>query len=378
MEEKNFIYLDNNATTELDPQVAPLLQEKRPLNPSSTHFLGRKAQQLLQQARKDIAHYLQVFPEEIFFTSGGTESLNLLLQGFSPNSPPGKIVTTKIEHAAVLKALLEMEKKGYQISYVPIDPQGCVATEEVEKQLSSQVQLLVFSAVNTETGVKNPIKELSFLAQKRSLPLVVDGVGLLGKEPFQIYPGISAMAFSAHKFHGPKGIGFFYANSSYPFHSLLKGGEQEYHKRAGTENLNGILAMAKAIELLKDLPTTYLRVQKLRDLFEEKIFTSLPYVYRNGEGPRIANTSNLSFLGVEGETLLIQLDQHQILASHGSACSSHALEPSRVLLEMGLGLERARSALRFSLSRLTTQEEIEKAAQVVCELVIAFRSRQFV
>lgn len=366
------IYLDNNATTSLDPDVLEvMIQELQlgPANPSSSHALGKAAYQRLSSARAFIASFLKVKPQEIFFTSGATEGLNMILRGaFSHN--PGHIITSNVEHAAVYKTLLALEKQGVLVSYLPVGLWGALRPEQVKDALTAQTKMIVLSAANSETGVKQPIYEIAQLAKTHGIPLVVDAVGWIGKEPFTLVPGMSALVLSGHKFHGPKGIGLVWVDPKLKLEPLLTGGEQEYSKRAGTENLPAIIGLAKALELLnQELPSKATRMQQLRDLLENQLRSySLDFIV-NGQGPRIANTLNISFPKIDAEALFIYLDRLGIAASQGSACASGALEPSRILINMGVPMNLAKSAIRFSLSRMTTEEEIIQAAKIISEVV---------
>lgn len=353
------IYLDNNATTELDPRVLDaIISELKsgPSNPSSIHSLGRAAHARLMKARQLIADFLGVRSDELVFTGSGTEAINLAILGLKTK---GHIVTTKIEHASVFHTI---ESLSNPITYVPVREEGHVRLSDVEEAITLKTNLIVMSAVNSETGVKNPIAEIAVLAMRYGIPLIVDGVALLGKEEFQVPEGVSAMAFSAHKIHGPKGVGLLFVRKSSNFTPLFLGGGQEQMRRPGTENLPGIIGFAKAIELLKtELPDAIPRMKRLRDLLE----TGLKNIRINGRGPRVCNTSSITFFGKDGEDLLIKLDQMGIAASMGSACSSGALRPSRVLLEMGIPKKEALSTLRFSLSRFTTEDEIHEVIQIL-------------
>jgi cysteine desulfurase len=228
----------------------------------------------------------------------------------------------------------------------------------------------VLGAVNNETGVKTDIHAIASIAKQANVPLIVDGVALLGKEPFEIPQGVSAMAFSGHKLHGPKGSGLALIRSSLSLYPLLTGGDQETGRRAGTENLPAIIGFAKAIQLLdEELPEATTRMHMLRQRLEEGLQQAIGPLVINGQGPRICNTSNISFPGVEGETLLIALDMAGIAVSHGSACASGALEPSRILQNMGISKTLSRSSVRFSLSRWTTSEEIDACIEITSSIV---------
>lgn len=344
---KQRIYLDNNATTFLDPRIAEYLSEvmQSPYgNPSSVHSYGQDARGKINQARRTIANYLGVKPQEILFTSGGTEGMNTLLRGLTD----GHIVSSLTEHACAYNFLQDNNA-------TLVDP------SEITQAVGEDTKLISVMSVNNETGLKNDIEGIAAFAHSRGIPVVVDAVAQLGKEPITIPKGVVGMAFSGHKIHAPQGIGFIYLRSPYRLKPLFSG-SQEYGYRGGTENYLGILALAKAIELID-----FGNVQALRDDFEKQLKDALPSIMINGAGPRISNVSNIAFPNVDGETLLITLDQKGVCASHGSACSSGALEPSRILLKMGIPLNIVKSSLRFSLSRMTTQADVDAAVKIITE-----------
>jgi cysteine desulfurase len=369
------IYLDNNATTGLDARVLEaMLSELSPVpsNPSSSHYFGQEAKRRLQSARDLIAHFFNVKSHEVIFTSGGTEAINLLLRGFEMS---GHAITSDVEHSCVYHTMDELRKKGLDVSFLQAGLHGAVQPEQVEQAIRADTRFIVLMAVNNETGVKLDIDAIAQIAQKASIPLIVDGVAWLGKEQFTLHPGISAICFSAHKFHGPKGVGFAIVRPPIKIHPLLTGGQQEFSLRPGTENLAGIIGMAKAIELLNvELPEATHRMAMLRDRLEQGLIEQAAAVV-NGTGSRICNTSNLCFPDVGGEDLLIGLDMAGIAVSHGSACSAGALEPSRILLNMGIPHKLARSAIRLSLSRNTTLDEIDRAIAMIATLVRQLRCR---
>ena len=346
MNPKRRIYLDNNATTPLDPRVLKAMEVDAtwPLNPSSTHFFGRHARGLLAKARSTIAATFDISPDEIIFTSGGTESLHLLIWGTLAYHRSGHIISSNLEHACVDATLKRCEEKGYEVTYLEPKEQGAPTPSSVAAAIRPTTRLIVLTAANSETGVKLDSASVAAVAQQAGIPLILDGVALLGKEPFTLPPGVLGMGFSAHKIHGPQGVGFAIARTGLPLLPQLHGGGQEQGRRSGTENLAGILGLAKAISLLaEEGPSAYLHMAKLQAHFETALADHCPGLQINGASPRIASTSNLAFPGYEGEVLLAQLDQLGIAASHGSACSSGALEPSRVLLNMGY--TRARGQL---------------------------------
>lgn len=369
------IYLDNNASTFVDPIVADVINHvlrSYPGNPSSPHSLGREARYLLLQARDTIANFLKVRSKEIIFTSGGTEGANMLIRGIIPACDQSShIITSNLEHACVFSLVSQLQEKGCSVTFLAGGLQSAVLPQEVAAAIRPNTKLIALMAVNNETGVKTDIEAIAHIAEQAKIPFFVDGVALLGKELFEIPAGVSAMAFSGHKFHAPKGCGFVYIKSNLKLQPLLIGGEQEYNRRGGTENLADIAGMAEAVKRLeKALPEASKKMLELRTHFEEGLKKNLgDRVLINGTGVRVCNTVNIAFSGVDGESLLLALDLAGIAASHGSACASGAMEPSRILLNMGLPLERVRESIRFSLSRFTTQEEIDQAISIITHAV---------
>jgi cysteine desulfurase len=371
------IYLDHNASTSLDPQILKILikeLEEEEGNPSSTHFEGRQIRRKLEQSRQTIASFFKVKPNEIIFTSGGTEGAALLIQGIMLQYPSGHVISSGSEHACVYQTLKALEKRAAQVTFLTAGLAGAVQPEEVEQAIRPETRLITLMAVNNETGVMTDLESIAVIAQRHQIPFVVDGVAWLGKALVQIPAGVSALFFSGHKFHAPKGIGFCICRQSLRLTPLFMGGSQEQQHRAGTENLPGIVALAKAVAILEkqqELAIDHMR--RLRDQLEMQLIAALPQVVVNGTGPRVSNTSNLAFLGVDGEALLMNLDMAGISVSHGSACSSGALEPSRILLEMGIPLSQVRSSIRFSLSRNTTESEISAAVAAIIQIVNRLR-----
>lgn len=375
---KSFIYLDNNASTFLDPRVKNALVaelEASEGNPSSLHQYGQEVRLRVTKARRLIASFLGIQPQELTFTSGGTEGLNMVIQGFLAEAKGGHVISSDVEHVAVYHPLKFMESKGFQVSYLPAKKWGAITPQQVKEAIRSDTRLIVLMAVNNETGVKTDVASIAKIAHEAKIPFIVDGVCWLGKELFAIPPGVSAMCFSAHKLHGPKGIGAVFIRGSRRCAPFLLGGPQESQKRGGTENVLGIIGFAEAVRILAaELPEASERMMRLRLRLENGLMKELPQVTINGEGPRVANTVNLSFAGVEGESLLMNLDLAGIAVSHGSACSSGALEPSRILLNMGIPSSLANTAIRFSLSRFTTEEEIDRCIDIVTQVVNRLRS----
>jgi cysteine desulfurase len=374
----NRIYLDYNASTPLDPHVLKVLVkelEEEEGNPSSIHFHGQQCRRKLANSRQTIARFFKVKPHEIIFTSGGTEGAALLLQGVILQNPAGHVISSGTEHACVYETLKELRKRGTEVTFLPTNQWGAVRPEDVEAAIRPQTCLITLMAVNNETGVMTDLEAIAAIAQRAQIPFVVDGVAWLGKERISIPSGVSALFFSGHKIHAPKGVGFCICRQNLKLSPLLMGGGQEYNRRAGTENLPGIVALAEAIILLEqDQDSMIDHMRRLRDRFEQELLIRLNQVVINGAGPRVCNTSNLAFAGVDGEALLINLDREGISASHGSACSSGALEPSRILLEMGIPLAQTQSSLRFSVGRTTTEAEIQQAVAIIVQVVERLRS----
>ncbi len=357
------IYLDNNATTPLDRRVADAMyHDLEPANPSSVHWYGREARNRLTKARRTIADVLGVLPSEIVFTSGGTEALCMVLRGLGK----GHILSSNLEHPAVFETLME---RGHTTFLEP-GPYGAPTPELVEGAIRSDTRLIALMAANNETGVKSDIEGIAAVAEAAQIPLLVDGVALIGKEPLTIPPGVSAMAFSGHKFHASKGVGFLVLRPHLRPTPLLTGGGQEGGRRPGTENLTGIVGMAKAVELLGEaLPAAMVHMERLRDRLERGILERFPGATINGEGPRVCNTTNIAFGDLEAEGLMMNLDLAGVATSHGSACTSGSLEPSRILQNMGYSKQRAAASLRFSVSRMNTEEEIDRTLAILASVV---------
>ncbi len=372
------IYLDNNSTTLLDPAVLQAMSRVwlTPSNPSSLHCFGRMAKGALLKAKQQIADALQLLPQQLLFTSGATEAINLVLRGMFPPGKGGHLIYSTAEHAAVLATVAYLERQGIATTALKPGEWGAVKAEAIAEAIRPDTRLIVVMAVNNETGVKSDLNAIANVAAGANIALFVDGVAWMGKERVDIPPGVTGFCFSAHKFHGPIGSGCLVWRRSWnDLEPILTGGPQQYGRRGGTENLAAIVGLAAAIEQIEHLvDEKSALISKLRDHFEENLCRRLSDVCRNGSGPRVCNTTNLAFLGVDGESLLVCLDQAGLAASHGSACSAGALEPSRVLLEMGYPRQRVSSSLRFSLSRFTTEEEIERAIELVVQAVERLRA----
>ncbi|MFY7842423.1 MAG: cysteine desulfurase family protein [Rhabdochlamydiaceae bacterium] len=366
------IYLDNNATTPLSDEVRRVLineYAKLQANPSSSHFLGQQSKKKIQGARKQIADFFKVKEKEILFHSGATEGLNALINSHIKQNPHGHILSSYLDHACIFHTLEKIKDKGYKVSFLQSDIEGIIDPCHLEKMIiNSKPSLIILSGANSETGVLLDIENIGSICDHYNIPLVLDGVALLGKSHFNISPGISAMVFSGHKIHAPKGTGFSFIRQSFRQEPLLTGGFQEFSLRAGTENLEGIVALAESVKNINQ--TDLNKIRNLRDLFESLLETHVPSAIVNGSKKRNTNTSNISFMQQEGETLLIQLDQNGVCASHGSACSSGGLEPSRVLRYMGLEKHRVKSAIRFSFSKFNTEDEIHRTIAVLKKILL--------
>lgn len=380
MKKTRRIYLDNNAGTFLDPQISADISyflNNFYGNPSSIHSFGRDSKKIYETCREQIASFCGIKSTELIFTSSGSEAINLLIEGFLKRRVAGHIITSNVEHISVQKTLKRMEARGFELTYLTTGLHGAIDPEELRLALRPDTCLITFMAANNETGVKNDLTKIAEIAQFSQIPLVVDAIAYFGKVPCTILKGVSAMAFSGHKIHALQGVGAAFIRSEFKIDPLIEGGGQEFGKKAGTENLLGVYSFAKAIELLKEsLSEDISRMESLRNRLETCLQKELSGVLINGLGPRVCNTSNLSFEGVDGETLLIALDQEGIAVSHGSACSSGGREPSRVLLNMGIPLKRVRSSIRVSLSRMTTEEEIDLFVEALLRIIPKLRDRK--
>ncbi len=358
-------YLDYNATSPLDPEVQKVMAEALSLaNASSFHQPGQKARHAIEEAREKIASTLSVEPGDIIFTSGGTESDNLAVRGvvMARLIERKHLAVSTIEHQAVLHTAQHLERRRCPVSYVSVDLSGVVKLEELEKAVTVQTALVSLIHVNNETGVIQPIQEAAKIAHAKGALFHVDAVQSYGKmdlDPENL--GIDLLSISAHKICGPKGAGALFIRKGVKIEALLHGGHQEKNIRPGTENVAAIAGFGKAAELAHHQRSKEsVRVGILRDRLEKNIFQKIPGARSNGDPKnRIYNTLNLSFDGLDGETLLMNLDLEGISVSTGSACTAGSVEPSHVLLAMGLGEAQARSSIRFSLGRFTTDKEID-------------------
>jgi cysteine desulfurase len=375
------LYLDHNATTPLDSRVfeamAPYMNQYWG-NPSSPYSFGNQARIAVQKARERVAGCLGCRPEEVFFTSCGTESDNLAVRGIvkALRGRGNHIVTTGIEHHAVLNTCKALESDGCRVTYLPVTSDGVVRIEDVEKSLRPDTVLITVMHANNETGVLQPIEAISALAKKRSIVFHTDAVQSAGKIPRRLCEfGADLISVSGHKFYGPKGTAALYVRKGTPLDPLLTGGPHEGNLRAGTENVAGIVGFSHALALaMESAESEYKRLQTLRDRLEARICAVLPKVRVNGaSAPRVPNTSSLSFESVDGESIVFSLDLSGIYVSTGSACSTGDPEPSHVLLAMGLAPKEAQGSIRISLGKDNREEHIETVVQALATTVNRLR-----
>ncbi|MCE9625761.1 MAG: cysteine desulfurase [Deltaproteobacteria bacterium] len=374
------IYFDNNSTTPMAPEVAAAVFEAsaRFGNASSVHGYGREARRLINESRETIARCLKVNEATITFTSGGTESLNAAMLGvFLPLQGPRHLIVSRVEHSAVLKTAEFLESLGVEVSYLGVDAEGRLEADAVEAALKPHTKMIAVMFANNETGNLYPVKRIGESARGRGIPYLCDAVQAVGRFEIDLsLLPIDLLAASAHKFHGPKGVGFLYGRKEVELTPLIHGGRQERGHRAGTENLPGIVGMAKALELAQGRLFEDLRkVSRLRDRLQAGLLEKIPGIEWNGDVEhRVAGTLNFRVTGVSGETLLMNLDMAGIAVSVGAACDSGSLEPSHVLLAMGLDEERALEGVRVSLSRYNTEAEVEEFLRVFPGLVSKIRA----
>ena len=376
------VYLDYNATTPIHPEVAeftrPFLYELFG-NPSSMHWAGREVRPYIQQARDCIADMIGATPEEIVFSSGGTEADNHAIKGvaFALRDKGKHIITTKVEHPGVLNACMYLEERGFEVTYLPPDRYGIVDPDDVKAAIRKDTILISVMLANNETGTLLPIREIGAVAKEAGVLFHSDMVQALGKVPIDVKEmNVDFGAFSGHKVYAPKGVGILYIREGLNPDNLIHGGHQEAGRRAGTENLVGIAAFGKACQLMhKETREDAPRIERLRNKLLAGIHARIDDVQLNGHPEfRLPNTLNLSFGFVESESLLIGLDLAGIAVSSGSACSSGSPEPSHVLLAMGIEPEVCQGALRMSLGRGSTEEEIDYVLDVLPEVVGRLRS----
>ncbi len=376
------IYFDHSATTPVDREVAELMLEymtDKYGNPSSVHSFGRETRKAVEEAREKVATLINADPKEIFFTSGGTEGDNLALKGIAyANRKKGNhIITTAIEHHAILHTCEYLEKQGFTVTYLPVDENAMIRMEDLKNAITDKTILISIMFANNEVGTIQPIKEIGQLARDKGIYFHTDAVQAVGNYPIDVKElNIDLLTMSGHKFHASKGVGAQYIRRGVKIEEIQHGGGHERNLRAGTENVPGIVGLGKAAEIAnRDMERKIKYVQSLRDKIITTITEKIPHVKLNGHPQsRMPGNINFSFLFIEGESLLLNLDMKGIAASSGSACTSGSLDPSHVLLAMGLTHEVAHGSLRITLGRGNTEEEVDYFLEVVPEIVERLRS----
>jgi cysteine desulfurase len=375
------VYLDHNASTQVRPEV---LEAMLPYfsqhfgNASSVHAFGQEARAAVEDARAQVAAFLNASPGEIVLTGGGTESDNMaVIGGARACASKGRhVVTTSIEHDAVRQAADLLEQEGFEVTRVAPGPDGRVGPEAVEAALRPDTILVSVMASNNETGVIQPMAEIGAICAKRGVPFHTDAVQAAGKIPIDVSAWQATLAtITAHKFYGPKGAGALYVRRGFKCAPLQVGGEHERGRRAGTENVPAIVGLGRACELAsEDLTASVPRIAALRDRLEAGLADRVPQIVRHGAGaPRVCNTAHVSFVGAEGEHLILSLDMKGIAVSSGAACKSGSSHPSHVLLAMGVSASVAQAAVRFSLGRCTTEAEIDRVLEIIPGVVEKLR-----
>ncbi len=381
-EEKRLIYLDNAATTRTAPEV---VEAKLPYfselygNPSSVYEFSQKSKEAITGARETIAKCLGAKTGEIYFTAGGSESDNWAMKA-AAEAYRGKgnhIITSKIEHHAVLHTGAWLEKQGFEVTYLDVDENGTVKLEELKKAIRPTTILISIMFANNEIGTIQPVKEIGAIAKEHGIVFHTDAVQAFGQLPIHVDElNIDMLSSSAHKLNGPKGIGFLYIRKGVKIRSFIHGGAQERKRRAGTENVPGIVGYGAAVErAMKTMEERTARERELRDYLIDRVLREIPYTRLNGHRTnRLPNNANFSFQFIEGESLLIMLDMEGICGSSGSACTSGSLDPSHVLLAIGLPHEIAHGSLRLTLSEETTREELDYVVESIRKIVEKLRN----
>jgi cysteine desulfurase len=374
------IYFDNNATTKVAEEV---LEEIQPLfcelygNPSSMHTFGGQMGRRIRKARGQVAALLGCEPSEIIFTSGGTESDNTAIQGTLAAVPNRrKVITTRVEHPAVLTPCRELENHGYTVIELGVDKLGRLDLAELQEHLDDDTALVTIMYANNETGVVFPIEKIAEMVTDKGIVFHTDGVQAIGKIPLNLSESsIDLLSLSGHKLHAPKGVGTLYVRKGTRLSPYMVGGHQEGGRRAGTENVPGIVGLGKACELAAhNIEEENNKVRRLRDKLEKAMLEKCPDCRLNGDAEnRLPNTANISFEYIEGEAILLLLDRYGICASSGSACTSGSLEPSHVLRAMGVPFTAAHGSVRFSLSRYNTEEEVDFTIEKMPEIINRLR-----
>lgn len=378
---ENITYLDNNATTAVAPEVAEAMMPYLTTfygNPSSIHTFGGRCAKPVEDARGELSALLGADPKEIIFTSCGTESDNAaIFSGLFFHPDRKKIVISKVEHPAVLNTAKELERRGYNVEYIPVDRFGRLEMEAAEKMIDFNTALVSVMYANNETGNIYPVEELAVLAHRVGALFHTDAVQAVGKIPLDMRKsGIDMLSLSGHKLHAPKGIGALFIRKGIRFRPYILGGHQEFGRRGGTENVAGIVALGMAAKLCSDnMEKENIEVRMLRDHLENEIIRTIPRTYVNGDiEHRLPNTTSISFEFIEGEAILMLLDQFNICASSGSACTTGSLEPSHVLRAMGIPYTSAHGTIRFSFSRYNTMADVDAVLEHLPPIISRLRT----
>lgn len=381
MDQKKFVYMDHAATTYTKPEV---LEEMLPYftekfgNASSVYTFGRQSKSAVEEAREKVGKALGALPDEIYFTAGGSEADNWAVKGvaYANRKKGNHIITTKIEHHALLHTCEYLEKQGFEVTYLPVDEYGMISLEDLKNAIKSETILITIMFANNEIGTIQPIAEIGKIAREKGIIFHTDAVQAVGNVKIDVKEmNIDLLSLAAHKFYGPKGIGALYIRKGVRIENLIHGGGQERRRRAGTENLPGIVGLGKAIELAtENIDEHNKKIIDLRDRLLKGIMDKIPYTRLNGHPEkRLPGNLNVSFEFIEGEGLLLLLDQFGVCGSTGSACSSGSLDPSHVLLSIGLPHEQAHGSLRLSLGDLNTEEDVDYVLEVLPKIVQRLR-----
>ena len=371
------VYLDNSATTRMDSSV---LEEMIPFlsdnygNASSVYSIGRLSKKAIEDSREKVANILNCRPDEIYFTSGGSESDNTAIKGIArANREKGKhIITSKIEHLAVLDTCKKLEEDGFEVTYLDVDEYGRINLDELKSSIRKDTILISIMYANNEVGTIQQISQIGKIAKENNIYFHTDAVQAIGSVKIDVQAqNIYSLSLSAHKFYGPKGIGILYVKKDIKFEKFIDGGHQERNKRAGTENVANIVGLAKALEMAYDkLEEHTLKISQLRDYYENSVKESIPNIKINGDiNDRLPGNSNISFIGVNGQDLLLNLDMMGICVSSGSACTSGSINASHVLMALGLDEDIARSSIRVSIGKYNTKEDIDYLVKNLIEIV---------
>ncbi len=378
--EKRFVYADNAATTKVRPDVfAKMIPHyvEHYGNPSSIYSVGRESAVAVMEARKTVAECLNCDPKEIVFTSGGSESDNLAIVGIAKRKGKGHIITSKIEHHAVLHTVQALEKDGFDVTYIDVDAEGLVNPEDIKNAIREDTILITIMFANNEIGTIQPIAEIGKIAREHKIPFHTDAVQAAGHIEIDVQAlNVDMLSLSAHKFGGPKGTGVLYVRRGVVYKPIIMGGAQENNKRAGTENIAGIIGTAEALKLAcAEIDHETKRLTALRDKLIDGILTTIPYTRLNGSRTqRMPGNVNISVEYIEGEALILMLDFNGICASSGSACTTGSLDPSHVLLALGLTHEVAHGSLRLSLGRDNTEADVDYILEVLPKVVERLRA----